>query len=106
MKVVFASLALVLAAPAVAQTAPTADPHAGHAQHQQGGQAQHQQGGHADHGAMHGDHAKMDCCKDGKHKECCDKMKQQGSAMACCKDKPAAAPAKSAEPSAHEGHEH
>lgn len=65
MKTILGALALVIAAPAVAQGAPASGQHAGHAQHEeQGGGGQHQ--GHG------GDHT-MDCCKD-----CCDKMKQEG----------------------------
>lgn len=77
MKILIGAIALVIAAPAFAQAVP-ADPHAGHAQHQQQGKAGHdqQQGGHSEH--------KMDCCKGGKPGECCAKMKQQGKTMACC----------------------
>lgn len=79
MKTIIGAIALLIAAPAAAQTATATDPHAGHAQHQQGqhgGQdhSQHQQG-------QHSDHKSMDCCKDGK---CCKKMSQQGKKMACC----------------------
>ncbi len=86
MKTILGAIALIIAAPAAAQTA-TADPHAGHAQHQQ--QGQHQQ----HHGAPKGDHSqhKMDCCKPGG---CCDKMKQTEARMDCCKDKAAAASAR------------
>ncbi len=91
MKTVFGALALLLAVPAAAQTAPATDPHAGHAQHQQQGHA-----GHAQHGQM--DHAKMmaDCKKamaEGKCKEHCQAMmKQQGTAVPAAK------------PDAHAGH--
>ena len=68
MRTILGALALVIAAPAVAQGAPASDQHAGHAQHEgQRGERQHD--GHD------GDH-KMDGCKD-----CCDKMKQQGQPM-------------------------
>ncbi len=78
MKSIFGAIALLVAAPVGAQTAPAgADPHAGHAQHQQG-HAQHQQQGQAGH-EQH-----KDCCKDGKHGQCCDKAKQQGQKMGCC----------------------
>ena len=86
MKTLIGAIALLLAAPAVAQSsAPAADPHAGHAQHQQG---QHHQGEHG----QRGEHAgHMACCKDGQHKECCEKAKAEGRKMACCEGKPAAA---------------
>ena len=82
MKILIGAIALLIAAPAAAQAGQAADPHAGHTpqQHEQhkrqsGDQhGQHQQG-HAEH--------KKDCCKDGKHGECCDKAKQ-GQKMACC----------------------
>ena len=68
MRTILGALALVIAAPAVAQGAPASDQHAGHAQHEgQRGERQHD--GHD------GDH-KMDGCKD-----CCDKMKQHGHPM-------------------------
>jgi len=75
MKTVLGALALVIAAPAAAQGAPAADPHAAHAQHLQQTRPsqshQHQHGGDAE-----GEHP-MDCCKD-----CCE-AKEQGK-MACC----------------------
>ena len=71
MKTLIGAIALAIAAPVAAQTAPAADPHAGHAQHQKQGQS-----GHGEH--------KMDCCKDRKHKECCEKARQQGKKMECC----------------------
>ena len=67
MRTSLGALALVIAAPAVAQGAPASDQHAGHAQQGQSGERQHD--GHE------GDH-KMDGCKD-----CCDKMKQHGHPM-------------------------
>lgn len=74
MKMILGAIALLIAAPVAAQAAPASDPHAGHAQHQQhDGQ---QKSGHAEH--------KGDCCKDGKHKECCDKAKQQAQKADCC----------------------
>lgn len=93
MKTVIGALALILAVPAAAQTAPSTDPHAGHAQHQG-----HQQGG----GQQGHDHAKMmdDCKKamaEGKCKEHCEAMmKQHGAA--------ASAPAAKAD--GHAGHAH
>jgi hypothetical protein len=79
MKIILGALALAIAVPSAAQTAPATDPHAGHAQHQQ--QGNHSQ--HGDHGKMAGEHA--DCCKEGERKPCCDKMKD-GAAMDCCKE--------------------
>jgi Spy/CpxP family protein refolding chaperone len=77
MKTLIGAIALVLAVPAVAQTAPATDPHAGHAEQ---GKAKH------------------DC------KECCEKMKGKDGKMEC-KDKKAEA--KPAEPGQdHGGHAH
>jgi len=58
MKTLIGAFALLMAAPVAAQTAPAADPHAGHAQHQPSGAP--------------GEH-KMDCkcCDEAKMKECC-----------------------------------
>ena len=95
MKTVFGALALILAVPAAAQTAPANDPHAGHAQHQQ-----HQGGGKQGARAQH-DHAKMmDHCKkamaEGTCKEHCQAMvKQHGIAAAA-----------SAKADGHAGHAH
>lgn len=75
MKSILGALALIVAAPALAQQAPAADPHAGHGQHQGRGEENHS--GHSGHSGP--DEHKMDCCKN-----CCDKMKQQGKPMACC----------------------
>jgi len=58
MKMLIGALALILAAPVAAQTAPAPD--AEHAQHHQKG-AEH----------------KMDC-------KCCDEMKQHAGKMDCC----------------------
>ena len=44
MKTFIGAIALIIAAPVVAQTAPAADPHAGHAQHQGMDHSQHQPG--------------------------------------------------------------
>ena len=57
MKTIIGALALFLTMPAVAQTAPAADPHAGH-------QMPAQQG---------------------EKKDCCEKMKAEGK-QCCCKD--------------------
>lgn len=74
MNTIIGALALLVAAPVAAQTAPA---QAGHAQHQQpqGQEADHkhgQTGAHSGH---------MDCCKDGKHADCCAKAKD--GTMAC-----------------------
>ena len=96
MKTVLGAIALILAVPAAAQTAPATDPHAGHAQHQQH-QGEGKQGAPAQH-----DHAKMmdECMKamaEGKCKEHCQAMmKQHGTA--------AATPAAKAD--GHAGHAH
>lgn len=96
MKTVFGALALMLAVPAAAQTAPATDPHAGHAQHQQ------QQGGGKQAAPAPHDHAKMmeDCRRamaEGKCKEhCAAMMAKPGDA--------ATAPA--AKPDGHAGHAH
>ena len=88
MKTFIGAFALILAVPALGQTAPAIDPHAGHAQHRQVGVQQ----GH--------DHAKMmDECKkamtEGKCKEHCEAMMKRHGA--------AAAPAKA---DGHAGHAH
>ena len=64
MKMLIGALALILAAPVAAQAAPAADPHAGHAQHQQ-----QPSGAPSEH--------KMDC-------KCCEEMKQHAGKMECC----------------------
>lgn len=94
MKTVFGALALVIAAPVAAQTAPAAqNPHAGH------GKPSQVPSGHAGHSKM--DHAKMmELCKDPKQAaamkaHCEEMMKAHGKA---------AAPA--AEKGAHTGHAH
>jgi hypothetical protein len=81
MKTLISAIALTIAVPAFAQTAPAADPHA---QHQGMDHSQHKQGKH-------------DC------KECCDKMKQSGGKMECMDKKGDAKPAAPAS-GGHEGH--
>ena len=68
MKTLFSALALVVAAPVAAQSAPAADPHAAHKQ----------SGEHKEHGGKQD----MDCCK----MPCCAKMKAQakGEKKGCC----------------------
>ena len=81
MKTMIGAFALAIAAPAVGQTAPAADPHAGHhAQHQGMDHSQHQKDKH-------------DC------KECCEKMKGKDGKMECKDKKADTKPAES-------GHDH
>ena len=81
MKTLISAIALTLAVPAFAQTAPAADPHAQHK------------------GMDHSQHA------DGKHdcKECCEKMKGKDGKMECMDTKGEAKPA-STDASDHQGH--
>ncbi len=90
MKTLIGALALVIAMPVAAQTAPATDPHAGHAQHQGMDHSQHQK-----------QQGKHDC------KECCEKMKGKDGKMECM-DKKAdgKTDAPSASGDAHEGHAH
>ena len=81
MKTLLGAIALALAVPAFAQTAPAADPHA---QHKGMDHSQHQQGKH-------------DC------KECCEKMKGKDGKMECMDKKGEAKPA-STDASTHQGH--
>ena len=83
MKTIFGALALVIAAPVAAQTAPAAAPPA----EQQGmDHSQHQQGKH-------------DC------KECCEKMKGKDGKMECMDKKADGKTAGSSESAqGHEGH--
>ena len=60
MKTLIGAIALAIAVPAVAQTAPATDPHAGHSEQ---GKAKH------------------DC------KECCEKMKDKNGKMECMDEK-------------------
>ena len=78
MKTLIGAIALVLAVPAVAQTAPATDPHAGHAEQ---GKAKH------------------DC------KECCEKMKGKDGKMECM-DKTADAKPADPEHNLEGGHAH
>ena len=102
--IITGAMALLLAAPAFAQaTAPAADPHAGHAQHQG---MDHSKMDHSkmDHSKM--DHSKMDHSKHAEHKaghdcaKCCEEAKASGKPMECGMDKPAAKAA--AKPDAHQ----
>ena len=114
MKMLLTAVAMMIASPALAQTAP-AGGHTGHSA-QVGHTTPAAQGApaggagtvaadpHAGHdmsGGMTG--GMMDCCKkdaDGAM-ACCAKMKAEGKKMACC-DKPAASAASGADP--HAGH--
>jgi hypothetical protein len=84
MKTIFSAIALTLAAPAFAQAAPAADPHAGHAMPAGMDHSKHQQGKH-------------DC------KECCEKMKGKDGKMECMDKKSESDPA-STDASTHQGH--
>ncbi len=86
MKTLIGAIALTLAVPAFAQTAPAADPHA---QHKDMDHSQHQPGKH-------------DC------KECCEKMKQQAGKMECMEEKGEAKTSSSAQQDqqGHDGHAH
>ena len=86
MKTFIGAIALIIAAPVAAQTAPSAQ--MDHSQMGQMDHSQHSQGKH-------------DC------KECCEKMKGKDGKMECM-DKKAAAKTASADASAqaHEGHAH
>ena len=86
MKTIFGAIALMLAVPAFAQTAPAADPH-----------AQHKGMDHSQHGQ-----AKPDC------KECCEKMKGKDGKMECMDKKAEAKPASTdaSAPQGHDGHAH
>jgi hypothetical protein len=81
MKTIISAIALTLAVPAFAQTAPAADPH-----------AQHKGMDHSQHDA-----GKHDC------KECCEKMKGKDTKMECMDKKADAKPA-STDAGAHQGH--
>ena len=87
MKTFVSAIALVIASPALAQTAP-AQPqqdHGQHAQHQQHGQhGQHQQEGqHQQHGQHQGgEHAAHDCCadrNDNGRMDCCEQAAPAGN---------------------------
>jgi len=88
MKMIVGALALALAVPAAAQTAPAAAPDP-HAQHKGMDHGKHGQGTH-------------------DRKDCCDKMKQSGGKMECMDQKSEAKPAPSASGGhdVHQGHAH
>ena len=81
MKTMIGAIALAIAIPAYAQTAPAADPH-----------AQHKGMDHSKHGE-----AKHDC------KACCEKMKGKDGKMECMDKKGEGKPAAS-ESGAHQSH--
>jgi len=92
-----AAIALVIAAPAAAQTAPALQ-HQGHAQHGQGTEhsrhGQPQSGQHGRHqGGQHQGHAMGDCCADRNgngRMDCCENMAEGQS---CCAEHQPARPA-------------
>ena len=86
MKTFIGAIALIIAAPVAAQTAPAANPQADQAQHQGMDQSQNSQ-------------SKHDC------KECCEKMKGKDGKMECMDKKADATPAQS-EPTHDGGHAH
>ncbi|HEX8444257.1 MAG TPA: hypothetical protein VF631_11485 [Allosphingosinicella sp.] len=76
MKFLIAAAALIIAAPAAAQTAPA---HAEHSEHK-GEEHKGEHKGCCDH--KNADGSPMDCCKpgkDGKRAACCDKHAKHGS---------------------------
>ena len=81
MKTFIGAIALIVAAPVAAQTAPAADPHA---QHKGMDHSQHEKGKH-------------DC------KECCEKMKGKDGKMECMEKHGDAKSSSSAAPQ-HDGH--
>lgn len=102
MKILVTAIALVIAAPAAAQTAPAAQ-HQGHAQHQpQPGHDQHQpQPGQP--GQMPAHEERGDCCADRNNNgrmDCCEGMAQAGDRRSCCAEQ-APTPAPTAQPQAH-----
>ena len=84
--IIIGALALAFAVPVMAQTAPTADPHAGHAQAQTA----------ASHSQQHQDHAKHMA---EMHKHCQEMMNQHGKGHGA-KSGTSTAPA----PQGHEDH--
>ena len=105
MKIFATAMALVLAFPAAAQTAPAPAQHQDHQQHQQmqghDAHAQHQAGqpGAQHQGGQHDGHAQGDgCCADRNNNgrmDCCEHMAQGTEQRGCCAEgesRPAAAP--------------
>jgi hypothetical protein len=80
MKTIISAIALVLAAPAAAQSTTPTNPHAGHTQGQPMDHSQHQQA--TDHSKHEGG-----CCKGDDAMACCEKAKKDGKVMPCCDGK-------------------
>ena len=105
MKHLLSAIALVIATPAAAQSAP-AQGHQGHAGH--GQHAQHQgegQGQHRQQGGQQGNAPRGDCCADRNgngRMDCCEAMAEAGDRRGCCAPPAPAAPA--AQPQGHQGH--
>ena len=109
MKFLMTAIALVIASPAVAQTAP-AQQHQGHDQHQQHqGQQQGQPPGQPQGQAQHGQHQQGQhqerggCCADRNgngRMDCCEGMAQAGDRRGCCPEQ-APTPAPAAQPQAN-----
>ena len=103
MKIFVTAMALVLAYPAAAQTAPAQPEHQGHPQmqgHAEHGQHQAGQGAHQ--GGQHQGHAMRDgCCEDRNgdgRMDCCEHMAQATEQHDCCAEH-------AEQPSAqHQGH--
>lgn len=99
--IIISAFALAFAVPALAQTAPAVDPHAGHAQGQAAAQGQQ----HKDHAmpmdmaAMHKDMAAMHKDMAAMHKHCQEMMKHHGKDHGAKSGKSAAPAAQG-----HEGH--
>lgn len=90
------AVALAIASPAAAQTAPVQQPQ-GHAQHQPGQ-------GHDQHGQMPAHGAQGGCCadRDGDGRmDCCQHMAEARDRRGCCQER---APQPAPEPQAHQGH--
>ncbi len=104
MKLMLAAIALTIASPALAQTAP-ANPHADHAaQTMQAAPVEHSEHGTTSGADPHAGHEMAGgCCEQGADGKmaCCDMMKAEGNEMACCEEAPAEPPA--ADP--HAGHD-
>lgn len=106
MKMLLTAIAMMIASPALAQTAPTSGDAAGHAAPvaHTGYAGAAGSDLHAGHDMSGGVMGGMDCCKKGGDgtMACCSKMKAEGKKMACC-DKPSASAAPGA--NSHAGHD-
>ena len=111
MKMLIAAIALAIASPAFAQSAPMAD-HAEHsAQEATPGQADaghHPETASDPHAGHDMSAGKMDCCENAREDgmACCAKMKAEGKAMPCCDEAKAEGEETSAAAAAdaHAGH--